>query len=81
MDESPGDEALIARIAEVESMAEEEVETLARDLAESGDHQHEVETPFAWSDDAAEAGPGDEADAPKMGAFFSRILGDLGEDA
>ena len=52
--------------------AEEEVETLARDLAESGDGGHEVETPFAWTEQEVE-----EVDAhhPTIGEYFDDLLG------
>jgi hypothetical protein len=36
---------------------EEEVETLARDLAHSGREGHEVQSPFAWGESAAEEPP------------------------
>ena len=57
----------------------DEVETLARDLAEAGDHEHDVDTPFAWAEQEA----GEDVDAnkgPTMGDFFGRMLTSNDED-
>jgi tetratricopeptide (TPR) repeat protein len=57
----------------------DEVEILARDLAEAGDHEHDVDTPFAWAEQEA----GEDVDAnkgPTMGDFFGRILTSNDED-
>jgi len=57
---SPDDDQIARRIEELESGLlpdeiphPEETESLARDLAASGDGEHEVESPFAWSEDEA----------------------------
>jgi len=50
---------------------DEEVETLARDLAESGDSGHEVSTPFAWNEDE-EADPAEPGSG--IGDYFDRLL-------
>jgi len=50
---------------------EEEVETLARDLSESGAHLHDVDTPFAWTDEAG----AHEGDHPEgIADWFERLL-------
>jgi hypothetical protein len=41
--------------------SEEEVESLARDLAQSGDQEHDVDSPFAWAEQELEAPPTDES--------------------
>lgn len=51
--------------------AEDEVEVQARELEESGDHGHDVDTPFAWTEHDGEAPT---QDGPTMGDFFSRLL-------
>jgi tetratricopeptide (TPR) repeat protein len=57
----------------------DEVETLARDLAEAGDHGHDVDTPFAWT--AQEVGEDVDANkGPTMGDFFGRMLTSNDED-
>ena len=61
--------------SDAESAAEsEELETLARDLAESGAEEHEVETPFAWTDEreaGSDAVPSDEG----VAGYFEDLLG------
>ena len=57
----------------------DEVEALARDLAEAGDHEHDVDTPFAWAEQEA----GEDVDVnkgPTMGDFFGRMLTSNDED-
>jgi hypothetical protein len=54
-EEAAADQPPAARPAADEP--EEEVETLARDLAHSGREGHEVESPFAWGESAAEEPP------------------------
>jgi tetratricopeptide (TPR) repeat protein len=57
----------------------DEVEILARDLAEAGDHEHDVDTPFAWAEQEA----GEDVDVnkgPTMGEFFGRMLTSNDED-
>jgi hypothetical protein len=53
---------------------DDDIETLARDLAQSGDEEHEVDTPFAWADDDLEE-QSDEIDEPSIGNFFGDLLG------
>lgn len=53
---------------------EEEVETLARDLAESGHEGHDVDTPFAWAPAESEGGDEDRG-GDGIGAYFDRLLG------
>ena len=50
-----------------------EVETLARDLAGSGDVEHEVDTPFAWAEEVSED-HGSEPGGPTIGRFFDDLL-------
>lgn len=54
---------------------EEEVETLARDLAEVGADDHEVDTPFAWSEDAAADVSSTREDGSTIGEYFDQLLG------
>jgi len=53
---------------------EEEVETLARDLAEVGSDDHEVDTPFAWSEDAAADVSSAEKEGSTIGGYFDQLL-------
>jgi hypothetical protein len=55
---------------------DDEVETLARDLASGGDDTHEVDSPFAWADEAASA-PNEPVDdeGPGIGEYFDDLLG------
>jgi hypothetical protein len=54
---------------------EEEIEVLARDLAESGVEAHEVDTPFAWADEAeGEPVTTDPAGVEPISAYFDRLL-------
>jgi hypothetical protein len=58
----------------VEEEEEEEVEALARDLADSGDGAHEVDTPFAWTE--AEPSTDDPPDdGSEIGDYFDDLLG------
>ena len=72
-------EELKQRIVELEqpgtgsAPVEEEVETLARDLAEIGDAEHEVDTPFAWPEDDAGA-PKKPSDGSGIGGYFDGLL-------
>lgn len=58
---------------------DEELESLARDLAEHRESQPDIDTPFAWtgdeadSDEGAEAGEGSEA-GPSIGQYFEDLL-------
>ncbi|MGE0160069.1 MAG: hypothetical protein AB7T31_11720 [Gemmatimonadales bacterium] len=87
--ESPDDQSLSRRVAEVEAgvnvardaRAEEreerggtmgeDVEALARELAESGGGSHDVDSPFAWTDrePTPETAPG-----PTIGEYFDGLL-------
>jgi hypothetical protein len=63
------------RATEIARRGEEEVETLARDLAESGEGRHEVDTPFAWTEEEEESFASDEEDADSgIGGYFDRLL-------
>jgi len=54
---------------------DEEVETLARDLAETGADDYEIDTPFAWSE-GTEDRPSPIADeGATIGAYFDQLLG------
>ncbi len=55
---------------------EEEVETLARDLADAGDDSDDVDTPFAWSAPAedAETGPAERSDGDGAAGYFDGLL-------
>ncbi|MDA0328525.1 MAG: hypothetical protein O2958_05900 [Gemmatimonadetes bacterium] len=57
-----------------EEETEEEVETLARDLAESGRDAHDVDTPFAWTE--TETTPSTEGlgGGPGIGSYFDDLL-------
>ena len=50
---------------------EEEVETLARDLAESGSGEHDVDTPFAWTEEEADVSAGE---GPSIAEYFDVLL-------
>jgi tetratricopeptide (TPR) repeat protein len=55
--------------------SDEEVETLARDLAQSGEGEHDVRTPFAWAqEESAALEPDPEPDGPEIGAYFDSLL-------
>ena len=80
----PGAEDIRRRLAELEGSAhdaagqtrapeaEDEVETLARDLSESGAHVHDVDTPFAWSGEDASHAAAD--DSESIADWFARLL-------
>jgi len=53
---------------------DEEVETLARDLAGVGDDTHDVDTPFAWTDEASSPPVPDDG-SPVIGDYFDNLLG------
>jgi hypothetical protein len=58
---------------------EEGVEWLARDLAQSGEGAHDVETPFAWGEQEAEEPP---SEGPTIRDYFDGLLSwEPGEDA
>jgi hypothetical protein len=89
LSESPGNDALTRRIAELESGApvarapreevpaalpgqdDEEVEALARELAESGRGSQETESPFAWTDREPAAAP---PSGPTIREYFDGLL-------
>jgi len=83
LNENPQDADLARRIAEVESgtprqpvapepQHEEEVDTLARELAESGRGSQEVDSPFTWSGQEAE-GPAS-VGGPTIREYFEGLL-------
>ncbi|MDE3012845.1 MAG: hypothetical protein OXU33_02050 [Gemmatimonadota bacterium] len=55
--------------------SEEEVETLARDLAEIGTVDHEVDTPFAWPDEATTDSSPSQAGEATIEVYFDQLLG------
>ena len=63
----------VEQAPEADESDDGEVETLARDLAGSGDAEHEVETPFAWAEEVSEEQT-DVADSPSIGRFFDDLL-------
>jgi hypothetical protein len=83
LSDNPRDAGLARRIAELEAAAgttkervherkEEEVEALARDLAESGGGAQELESPFAWTD--REAGKSAGIGGPTIRQYFDELL-------
>ncbi len=84
LEASPDDAVLRERVAALEAgesipaptrRDDEEIEVLARDLAESGAEGHEVESPFAWADEV-EAGMVTEESVggERISAYFDRLL-------
>lgn len=63
----------VEQAPEADESDDGEVETLARDLAASGDAEHEVDTPFAWAEEVSEE-QGDVVDGPSIGRFFDDLL-------
>jgi tetratricopeptide (TPR) repeat protein len=51
----------------------DEMEALARDMAE-GSAEHEVDTPFAWTESDAADEPGTAAGGPRIGDYFDGLL-------
>ena len=76
--DNPADQDVSRRVAELEAgwiqvpMEEEEVEILARDLAESGATRHDVESPFAWAEKEPEATA--EVVGPTIREYFDGLL-------
>jgi len=78
---APDNRELADRIAQLEEGGdgasdasdepEEEVESLARDLAQSGEGAHDVETPFAWGEQEAEEPP---SEGPTIRDYFDGLL-------
>ncbi len=57
---------------------DEELEALARDLAEHRERQPEIDTPFAWTnaeDSDEDGGPDGEGSGPRIGDYFQDLLG------
>ena len=52
--------------------ADSEVEALARELVESGERGHDVDTPFAWTQEDPEEADGG---GPPIGHYFEGLLG------
>jgi hypothetical protein len=83
LSDNPRDAGLASRIAELEAAAgttkervherkEEEVEALARDLAESGGAAQEPESPFAWTD--RDVGSSAGVGGPTIRQYFDELL-------
>jgi hypothetical protein len=84
--QDPADADLGRRIAELEAEGsplpaadlgaeakrEAEVEALARDLAESGQGRHDVDTPFAWTDEEPESST--KTGGPTIREYFDGLL-------
>lgn len=80
---APDDAALRARLEELRAGDtgpaeggeddDGEVETLARDLAASGDAEDDVDTPFAWAEELSEPET-EPVDGPSIGQFFDDLL-------
>jgi hypothetical protein len=62
-----------SEVRELEGEEEEEVETLARDLAESGGPAHEMHSPFVWSE--REPSSPEPAAGPTIKEYFDALLG------
>ena len=73
-DAAPDVSSREADVSATEDAPDEEVETLARDLAETGADHHEVDTPFAWSEDVAGENPAVVDDGMTIGAYFDQLL-------
>jgi hypothetical protein len=74
---NPGDMDIARRLEELEAGevgegTDQEVETLARELAEPGHDEHEVASPFAWAEDEEVSGPPESG--PTIGDYFSGLL-------
>jgi hypothetical protein len=83
---TPADEEITRRLVELEAGAasaapeaatkgderDEEIEALARDLAEGGSARHEVDTPFAWAESEPEASP--QPSGPTIREYFDGLL-------
>ena len=80
---SPDDAEITRRLEEIESGSsldeeetakpDREVETLARELAEGGHGEHDVESPFAWADEGG-GGAEDAEPGPTIGDYFEGLL-------
>ena len=64
-------EAEVAEEAASDMSDDQTVESLARHLAESGDATHDVDTPFAWTEEEKAETP---SDAPPISEYFTRML-------
>lgn len=63
---------------ELDAEEEEEVETLARDLAQSGHEEPRADSPFAWNEDAGDGGAELSKDGDgesDIGSYFDGLLG------
>ena len=65
---------LVAESGDARTKGEEEVEALARDLAESGADAHDVDTPFAWAEDEAPAEASEVDDGHAIGDYFDNLF-------
>ena len=61
------------QVPEADEGDDGDVETLARDLAGSGDDEHDVDTPFAWSEEDDEPSA-DVEEGPSIANFFDDLL-------
>jgi tetratricopeptide (TPR) repeat protein len=74
---TPTEEPFGAAGAEIDAGADahdEAVETLARDLAGSGDTGHDVDTPFAWTNEEHGAADAATDGGPGIGDYFDNLL-------
>jgi len=69
----PAESPAVEQVLEADEGDDVEVETLARDLAGSGDEEHDVDTPFAWAEEESEQ-PADVEEASSIRSFFDDLL-------
>ena len=69
----PAESPAVEQVLEADEGDDTEVETLARDLAGSGDEEHDVDTPFAWAEEESEQ-PADVEEASSIRSFFDDLL-------
>jgi len=53
----------------------DEVETLARELADGGPGEHDVDTPFAWTEGDPDEPEDGSDEGPRIGDYFDALLG------
>ena len=63
-----------AAVGGMRDAPESEVEALARDLAESGSDEHDVDTPFAWTEEEADDAHTPTDEGPSIGEYFDGLL-------
>ncbi len=54
--------------------AGDDVEAAARELAEGGPGEHDVDTPFAWTEPEATPEASPRTDGPRIGEYFEGLL-------